>query len=92
MTPARFQELRRTFEQLFDLSPDERARSLNEISRRDASLSEELRRMLDAHDDTATVLDTSPMLQMRAAGPRERASGSLSNPARNRPRRHGQCL
>ena len=67
MTPARFQELRRTFEQLSDLPAGERARSLNEISRRDASLSEELRRMLDAHDDTATVLDTSPMLQMRAA-------------------------
>jgi serine/threonine protein kinase len=69
MTPARFQELRRTFEQLSDLPPGERAHSLKEISRRDASLSEELRRMLDAHDDTATVLDTSPMLQMRAAVP-----------------------
>src|ERR1700693_273224 len=61
MTPARFQELRRTFEQLSELSPGQRAQSLQEISQRDASLSNELRRMLEAHDHTATVLDTSPM-------------------------------
>lgn len=61
MTPARFQELRRTFEQLSELPPRQRAQSLQEISQRDASLSDELRRMLDAYDHTATVLDTSPM-------------------------------
>ena len=35
MTPERYQELRRSFEQLLALGPQERAQALVEISRRD---------------------------------------------------------
>ena len=67
MTPARFQELRHTFEQLLELAPPERGRSLQEISQRDPTMSDELRRMLAAHEDTATVLDSSPLQHLEDA-------------------------
>jgi serine/threonine protein kinase len=57
MTSDRFEQLRRSFEQLLELPPDERDQSLAEISRQDAALSAELRKMLKAHDEVTALLD-----------------------------------
>ena len=62
MTPDRFHQLRRSFEQLLELPPNEREQSLDEISRQDAGLSAELRKMLAAHDETTALLDR-PVLE-----------------------------
>lgn len=61
MTPDRFQDLRRSFDLLLDLSPAERTEELDKISQRDDTLGSELRLMLAAHTDTATLLDHSPV-------------------------------
>jgi hypothetical protein len=44
MTPKEFQELRSSFDHLLELSPEERVRSLEDISSRDAAQGAELRR------------------------------------------------
>jgi len=61
MTPERYQELRRSFEELLELRPEERARTLQEISNRDAEFGAELRRLLAEHGRTAALLDRPPV-------------------------------
>src|ERR1035441_3997537 len=61
MTPERYQELRRSFEHLLELSLEERARSLEEMAKRDAAFGAELRRLLTEHGRTTALLDRSPV-------------------------------
>src|ERR1035441_2803575 len=85
MTPDKFQELRSSFDQLLELSPEERVRSLEDISNRDAAQGAELRRLLEEQAHGTALLDRSPVeslslprLERRQLGPYflERAIGS----------------
>jgi tetratricopeptide (TPR) repeat protein/tRNA A-37 threonylcarbamoyl transferase component Bud32 len=88
MTPERYQELRRSFEQLLALGPQERAQALVEISRRDRAFGTELARLLTEQGRATALLDRSPLEvfglgneQRRQLGPysieREIGSGGM---------------
>jgi tetratricopeptide (TPR) repeat protein len=64
MTPARFQEIRRLFEQLMDLNPGDRANALAEIASSDPSSAEELRRLL-TEQARSTGLLSGPAVELR---------------------------
>ena len=60
MTPEKFQELRRSFDQLLNLNPEDRAQALATISQSDPPLGAELRRLLDQQARSTGLLDRSP--------------------------------
>ena len=65
MTPEKFQQLRRSFEQLLELDATDRACALDEISKTDAAYGAELRRLLTEHARTTALLDRSPVEALR---------------------------
>ncbi len=69
MTPDKFQELRRRFDELVELAPEQRAHALDRISRTDAGLASELRRMLQEHDRETAVLDRPAMESLAPRAP-----------------------
>ena len=88
MTPDRFREIRRLFDNLIDLDPRERTQALTEISRSDPPSAAELRRLLAEHARSTGLLDgpaletlSKPARPLRELGPysiqREIGSGGM---------------
>jgi tetratricopeptide (TPR) repeat protein/tRNA A-37 threonylcarbamoyl transferase component Bud32 len=65
MTPDRFQEIRRLFDELMDLDPGDRARALAEIAGSNPSSAEELRSLL-AEQSRSTGLLNGPAVEVRS--------------------------
>ncbi len=57
MTPERFRQVRNVFEVALEKAPPERLAFLDEAARSDADLHAQVKRMLDAHENTVTFLD-----------------------------------
>src|SRR5215831_13134405 len=57
MTPERFRQVRNVFEAALEKAPDARAVFLAEAAGSDPDLHAQVKRMLEAHENTVTFLD-----------------------------------
>lgn len=61
MDKARFQQVKGIFDQLMDLSPEERRARADEICGDDAELLQEIRSLFDAHDDAEDLIENNAL-------------------------------
>src|SRR5271157_2501060 len=75
MTPEKFQEIRRTFEELVDLDAAAREQALDRIGASDPACAAELRRLLREHGRSTLLLDQSPVEHLSRPAPEWRQLG-----------------
>lgn len=79
MTPERFQELRRSFDELVELASQERVRALEQIQKSDPGFAEELRRLFQEYDRKTDLLDRPVVESLQRGAGRQGTAAEFSN-------------